>query len=693
MTPEPEGQAARSVSESDAVTESVFLQLSALDALGLGTGEIWLDADQVRYLRIFVEEGIDELARFDDALFDFMAECATLAGENMQDARLLAIEKRLEPDGGTFDGFLANLGLMLALELLFVSGVTYGLPAVIAFAAVRAQSVRARRLVVDMATEEMAAQGIFAELATDLMKKRALKRDLSAASAEAAGAGWSSQEPLWQAMRELRLAEDSYDVARAAVEWNERLVGQAREALKQVDTPAARELKSQNLRTFLHGALAESALARLAENSASAVTGKIIAAHAGTQAQPPPFQTSTLIGRFLAEIRGQRNDAAREWALTRRHVRVLTDDQFIDSDLVHELYLQIHWHPGAAAAEEIMAANRSPIVAGVEGVLWLTWLRRMNALGKRAVRDFPLSSVNPFHEVTEGGVTDNLFVTYIEPPKIGTDPRSFLRTVDGVLYPGLDLITDEQAEYLYAQFAADFFTQSPEAAPAPMTFAPDRYAEVPSLARTTYGMTNYDRLDRISEMKLLVIEFFRTASEKPSEIGGPGGAESRAILRALLELPADADPVGDYLRSLAPISEPDDPEPAEPPRPPPPSGAASAELQARDAVTKLASLVTDLDLMITQYPAESFDDSAAGVAAGAEADELLRAIEEQQDAVRQQLDLARALAADQKAVLDEVRAYEPRISRLRAWPPPAWTWYGPPAQEPSPTSPPAAPMS
>jgi hypothetical protein len=212
-----------------------------------------------------------------------------------------------------------------------------------------------------------------------------------------------------------------------------------------------------------------------------------------------------------------------------------------------------------------------------------------------------------------------------------------------------------------------------------MKFAAERYTAVPSMPRTSFGLTNYDRLHRVAEMKLLAIEFFRIFSEDPSAIGGKAGNDVRALLRELLQTPDTADPVRDYLRSLAPISEPDEPQPDE--GAPAAASAESLERSARDELTRLRFMITDLDLLITQYPAEDFDDSAAGAAARAEADELLSAIQELQGAIQAQYESTQKLAVGATAVSDELKSLADRIRRLLDWPPPAWKYYGPPAPD------------
>ncbi len=686
MSPEPEGISADA--ETGAIIESVLSQLSALDAIGsdpLGGG--WLEADQIRYVRVFVEEGIAQLARGEEAQFALMAECAQLAGENMQDARLHLIEERLEPAEETLGGFLVNLGLMLAVELAVVSGASFVLPAILGIAATRLQSLRARQLVTSRVTERhRASEGLAA------MEKifKAKKQEHADAITEWHKTKLNALERSTARVAVFK-AKNDYAVALQALETSETLLQKAQAAVAAAPkTAVGTKLKSSQLQTFMTGVFAPTTLSRVAENSAVVVTQKIIdsGGSAGATELTEPFKTSTLVGLFLAETAREQDEAAETWAATQLHIRSLTDDQFINSELAQQLFFCVHREPASATVRDMVAMDRDGLIRGIEGALWLAWLRTIDALGKTEV-----SGVSVIGGV-EGRVHGTLFIEHVTTSE-GSDPSEHFGTTrtqrfaDGTVYPGLDRIRDGHAEYLYGRFAHDFFTQNPERA-LPLVFDAARYDEVASLPVNDLLGPNQDRLARVAEMKLLVIEFFRIFSADPPAIGGPGGAEARAILRTLLELTADADPVDDFLESLPPISDPNAPDAGEGDLADSPGESlsslfeASPERLARDAATKLASLVTDLDLTITRYEAATLATSEQVSAPTAEADELLAAIASQQDEVRKQYEDFQSLASGQTALLDEVKTgYESRIDRLTAWPPAAWNWYGPPAPEAS----------
>ena len=182
--------------------------------------------------------------------------------------------------------------------------------------------------------------------------------------------------------------------------------------------------------------------------------------------------------------------------------------------------------------------------------------------------------------------------------------------------------------------------------------------------QTPLGLTDIDRADRVAEMKLLVIEFFRVIDTAPdTEIGGSDAKPARDVLRALV----DADPVATYLKALPETSEPDRPpdEPVPDPAPGVPGAAADPRLEAEISVQLLGTLVTDLEVAIlTAGGPESFADSAEGQAERVAALDLAARIEALLDAVPLQQKVAEGLAAPFPDLLARARSYGPRLAQL-----------------------------
>ena len=81
----------------------------------------WPEAHQTAYLRLFLETGLDELERAEGDYYDFLATCVHLAGENMQDARLWALESQLaelQNPPVSLEALLLDAAILLAGEFL-----------------------------------------------------------------------------------------------------------------------------------------------------------------------------------------------------------------------------------------------------------------------------------------------------------------------------------------------------------------------------------------------------------------------------------------------------------------------------------------------------------------------------------------------------------------------------------------------
>jgi hypothetical protein len=656
--------------------QSIARHLAAIDALGLE----WSAADQIRYVRTALEHGIDALERADDARFDFLADCAMLAGQNMQDARLHFTDERLDklenPESdATIGGFFVELGIILALELVVVATATYAVPALIAFAAAgaRSQSVRSLSDALGHAlegavTERQAASEALKALAAAVADKDAA---LLRASREA---HW--YEPAVQdAVDALRQAERDYAVGLAAHEGSETLVRNVEATLAAAPATVPPSLTSTQLQDLLDGALANTTVGRVAEQIATDdVVRELFTAPPGeATGAPGMFQTSELVGRFLESNERARAEAAHQWAALRFHIRVLPDAAFVASEITQQLLWSLHADPPPGGpGPGPGSADAQTIARGMEVVLWLAWMRQIQALGQRFVSTAQVPGTPmPY----EGRVWLDIFATSVR--SVG-GPGFGATLVDGIRYPGLVALADDHAEYLYGQFAREFFVRTPDACPAPLEFDAARYDTVDTLPE------GQERTDRLAEMKLLTIVFFQTLEADPAAIGSGGDPlvdKTRETLRTLLGLEPEHDIVAEFLASQPPISVPDaalpeQPAPADPVQEA--LAAISAERVGRDDLTKLATMVTDLDLLISQFPSEPVDPSA-GLVERFAAEDLKQAIADKQQAVATQYETFLEHAAGQPALVDEFDAeYATRLQQLRDWPPPAPQLSSPP---------------
>jgi hypothetical protein len=675
-------------------TRTIVAELSAVDACG---PDHWTAADQVRYVRLLVEQGIDEMARSDDAQHEYMADCVMLAIQNMQDARLQMVEDRLEvlenPDGPSVKDFVVDTALMLGFELLVVAGIEFALPAVVLMAAAKAQGRAARRLADAEVTANLATFGA-GVLATDVRTRQAVARLTREQSVKFPGPRRFKDELI--ANRELAHATAKLQAAQSAATAGQAALLKAQAAMTGATSAVEQiQLRSAGLHTFLHSVTGGTALGRVAENLSSNLTDLVTSASPGESSPDGPAGTRTYLSsvvgaEFLSEIRTEQEVSARSWRALKFYVRFIPDAQLLSDETAQELYLRARLFAAHSSTWQGLLASRDFLVLGMEAQLWLAWLRHRNALGQRDVPDFVVHPGFPPHGTGPGKVHEDKLVTSASlessPSRSGSiESRTRAK---GVAYRGIPVLTDGHADYLYHRFARDYFLRNPSKVPKPMKFAAARYDEVASMSpETILGFTDLERRDRIAEMKLLTIVFFQKLAENPAAISdgvdSPAAAVARPLLRSLLEMEESADPVAEYVASLPQQSQPDAPASSEEPPVDLVLGAVALvvtdpEVEAQAAAARLGSMVTDLDLAITQHPSpQSFPDTPQGRLDKALADELADLIVDQQAEVLAQLAEFRRLAKDLPSLLADTGArYDERINQLTMWTP-TGTFTGP----------------
>lgn len=680
-------------SNTAAAIESAVRQLVMVNACS----DLWTDADQVRFVRTAIEEGINELARAEQAQFEIIAECVMLAGENMQDARLSFLEQSSEQEAGGIFDFLVNLGIMLALELLLVSGLVYAVPALVALVSGMVQAKKARQLVSAIAHQRASESQHRSSLqAVSAAGKKVVKKlDQVEGLWSRRAEGGEIYFLYKRAVREWKNLENEYAIGLAALERDVDLAKRAFDAVKSISVDPLPHLSSEKLRTFMSGALAHTVVSRVSENSAASSTEKIIKTVSGSGATVPPplFQTSTLLSRFLAQNRHARNQADEEWSRTRFHIRFLSDDDLINSEIAQELFFRIHYEQSPATIQELSFTDQEFLTLGIEGALWVSWLCHIKALGQEKVSGRLVRS-----GARQGEIHGDLFVTDF--------PEGTSGLANGVSYPGLIRISDKHAEYLYGRFAKAYYIANPKRAPnfatpistdpgavsGTVSFNRQRYDEVASMAPTSLGMLDRDRLIRVAEMKLLVILYFQLLATAPDTVAEKTdvGTEARKVLRKLLELPAD-NIINNYQDSLPPISELGAPAISQADQ----EGlneladalAATGRMDEKwlvgDARSQLEAAVGNLDMKITTYPLLFPPSAAAFSADRAVADGALRAIEQEQQEVTTRHAKFLELAAEQPDVVAEVTAqFGDHIRALTSWLPSqstegTWKYYPP----------------
>jgi hypothetical protein len=504
-----------------AATAALATELAAVDSCGPD----WSPADQARYVRVLLEDGLDELARNDDAHYDYVADCVLLAGQNMQDARLQLIEERLdavESPPTTVAKLVIDTAIMLGFELAFVIGAEVAVPGLIVLAAARLRARTTRQLATGPAAV-VADSKFVGRLIADVADRRAnvdVMRELARQSP-----GGVTQLGEHTALAELATARHKLRAGLAAAATSELALTRVEKALA---APAAPE--APDLAAFLAGVVQDTTVSRVAENGATAVTALL-----KTAALPPAptggprsrvFLTSLVAGGILSQVRQEQETAAREWRQLRFGVRALPDASLLRSPLAHELCLRIRLFTVDPVVEGGLVDSREALVLGMETQLWLAWLRHVDALGVVMTGDFPaVRQRGP--ELEPGMVFEDKHVQEAKVSFIG--PGVVTYSCRGALYPGIRRLTDGLAEFLYLRYAHPYFLAHPDDAPSPLVFDAVRYEEVPGMpVQVPLGLTDIDRADRIGEMKLLVITTTtRSSTCRPPRRWRPAGPPTR----------------------------------------------------------------------------------------------------------------------------------------------------------------------
>lgn len=676
------------------VTQDITELLSALQACW----PEWPDDVQVKYLRLFMEIGLDELEGAESDYFDFISSCVHLAGENMQDARLWALESQvaeLQNPRVTLEELLLDAAILLAGELLVVGGFYYALPALLVLLRNRS-TAKATREVVDSAIS-VAQQHLpdLQKLRTEKAKQQAIAFDAGLAALTPGTAKTAEAVQLLAtrgaALREIRRIQDAE--THTMVAFNTSL-DVAKRAMAARDKPSD---LAANWRAFLDQPLAGTTVSRAGEQLGSEIDDVIAQAVGAGAGQPNlAFESSSVVGALLASVHRERAVARAQWAQQRLFVRFIDDTKFRESDQILDLLRRIHSaRPELAEIHVLDPSVRSALVNAFELVLWLEWFAYAQMIGITVNFEFQNE-----YQLNVGDIHRGTLVKSVE----NDLENNTLWNCKGDFYPAVAKLNDELTMYLYDKYARGYFirhpasvpplirtatsTDAPDAPDAAPTFDPVRYDEVARMPRQVYViLTSYDRIRRMDEMRLLVAIYFN----QPLERSSAGIAEPvRKVLRQLLGREPDDDLLQRWFdgRPSVPVPKPfSDPLPGEQG---PLALTAPVEALLRDAgveqkwlvgdaLSQLDTAITDLDLKTSVYPVTYGVATTSPAPGEPTADDAIREIELAQQGLTDRLAAFRELAAEQSDALSEVATRQQRIDLLTHWTPDrnadlAWHW-------------------
>ena len=668
-------------------------------------------------VREYLERGLARMRAIEEQHYRYLAECALLAANNVQDVRLYDLERRVDrlenPSAGWGEVFLA-VALNVAVTIAALAAWELAVAAALAMAG-RVVAFQAARSAVRGYLPSAAKQDLLMSFDRTAQRLGAIdqaRQDLALISGplsrgEVPDGGWAIST----------FADGSSPLrVRTLQEWDQasRLV-----ALQRTNTQA--ELQVLNRALPLNNAAAARALQKALADSGAAgdaavaawsaqwrefiggergglaldpVTAVLEQAHrelqraAGADAALPRLPiTSEIAGRFLDWTRENELQAADDYELWQSHVR-----HTIDADLKKDLrcaavaQIVTQTLPELEAQRGLAAAARAIIVVGFEAAFWLEILRGNGYLAVReGVRELVASGAKPgayahgFLLRTDlGAPSDPLFAGF-----------TGFRVFEADHYVGVALMTEFQATYLFHRFAKAWFAAPEHVAAAKLPFAYDaaRYAAlIAEDPRLWEGQLSAgEREQRLDEMKLLVIRYFtalqqtalepRLAPFLRSGVGAAAQAQLAALPRGVVPDPTDNEQA--TLNALDAQREPM-------------RALFDAVGAAANTEFRLAALAFAGQLLQAEQDVQTWQLIEAGsveqIGTGVwrDGDELLQAIDAERMQLDQQYQVLQALSAgDPEGARWLEQTYGARLQALLGWQASVgWRFY-PPAVEPA----------
>lgn len=563
---------------------------------------------QIPLLRSAIDLALDRVATAEHAYYDFLAECALLAAQNMQDVRLHDVERRLQrlesPERPGLGEVVIETAIIFGVELIFTVGAPWIATPVFVFLTsgliARSGRVNAKRVSQLAATPQFANHG---RLETDLASARF---DLGVAKRSFYANVHLSDEALVVYYERVRKARAKVQGAQTAVELAGLELAKADKVIAAYYSAVAgrtAKLKSKALTEFLNGATGHTLKGRLGESSGQQVADLLSDAfkHAGDSAgvlAESPFLSSTVLGTILSHLRDARVEAARGHSYTRLLLHQIDDAAFATDataqDIARGAFDAITPLDDALA---VVDAVRPVIVRGFEALLWYEWLSVTGALVVDTGKTFDSGFELEPGELHDGYLTNRLVrAPSIKPGEVGglgmlaalTALASDANYVyEGDFYHGVRKLSEAQATYLYDTFAAPYFAIPENASllPFPETYEADHYGEALKLAPRSSAevVSNFERERRLDQMRVMVVIFFNQFIPSLRAKASYGVVSDSLIL------------VDDYLSQLPAVS-----------RAAPESGAAPTPEQIETRLNALFGHVGviarhELGLMLTAF--------------------------------------------------------------------------------------------
>jgi hypothetical protein len=563
-----------------------------LNAFFAGINQLSAEA-RAPAVREYLERGLERLQAIEQQHYAFLAECALLAADNVQDVRLFDLERRVQalenPDsdwGELLLGVALNVALQVAVLVALEAAAALAIALIGRSGAAKvmrdaAASYDPVTLLTETRTsyQQSISKRRWAESADHKLDRIAY--DLAQGTVEPGGfkidiapagkspltvqnmADWTSAKAQVAALRDALNAEVQIG-RRAMAQNNSRAQGAYAYTLSLADAAGDDAINawSKDWRDFIGGERGGLLL-----TPAYTLFDKVRAdlAKVDIQAQRPRLPISSEIaGRLLAWASQKQLEVADDYAAWRLHVRYSSDaDLKQDTRCAALAQLVTEALPRLEVQRGLNQAARSVIVTGFEAAYWLEILRANGYL-----EVVPNTAVTHAGWHLPGDIVDGRVLTKKTADLKGRDgsPRGTQWQAD--LYVGVGLMTEVQATYLFHRYAKAWYAvpANVTAAKLPFVYEEANYAslvaEQPKLWEGLLWSTEHTL--RLNQMKLMVVLYFIAllkgdVSSVLDDVFGPGmAAEVHAYLGELPQgaVPSPTDSAAAELNALDASREP-----------------------------------------------------------------------------------------------------------------------------------------
>ncbi len=546
------------------------------------------ESDRIRYLRAYLEYVLDRMRANEEDHFGFLADCAMLAAENVQDIRIEHLELRFDalvnPPPKPWGEVFTDVAMTLALQ----AGILIGWQAAMAgFLSVLAWGmVRKSTLSALLATEAARFNkgGAFAHLDTARRERQALEDvAFGRVNMRAYRGGWwvpsrvggESSIPL----RAIEKVSPPYpgtgkvyatvnanyvrEVDQRILFWQNETASTSQHLAKAVDTyekafqdaalaaKGAKKGWGDTWDKVLNGAWGGVSVG----TTQTAVTAANAALDSGSNsgdavnAIAKPFLASEVVGRYLDWISDERMLVAEAYASMRMMLHASSDHDVLEGDDFLKFLLMIGTEQLSDWKNLRLYRNAArPIIAkGMEAAIWYEYLSANGILlppekvsWRSGASHQPNEVVDAYYILSKGKESPRTLgdpAIFVMPRRDGSVPSTTpppMYAHEALLFKRADKMPELLVGALFKRYAEPYYATSENAAKLmPFVYVADAYANVKVPPEDGFwGYPAPQELRRISEMRFIVIRYF-------TDVIGAGSGTSTGI-KSLI--PAGTDP-------------------------------------------------------------------------------------------------------------------------------------------------------